>query len=162
MKFRTLGMSGLRVSAVGLGCMGLSHAYGTPVKKNEFMSLLADAVDMGYTFFDTAEVYGTPDNPHLNEEMLGEALKAYRDRVVIATKFGIRFDHPELPGNHPLITDSCPEAIRESVESSLRRLRTDHIDLYYQHRIDKNVEPEVVADTMSELIKEGNILHWGI
>lgn len=162
MKFRTLGMSGLRVSAVGLGCMGLSHAYGTPVKKNEFMSLLADAVDMGYTFFDTAEVYGTPDNPHLNEEMLGEALKAYRDRVVIATKFGIRFDHPELPGNHSLITNSCPEAIRESVESSLRRLRTDHIDLYYQHRIDKNVEPEVVADTMSELIKEGKILHWGI
>lgn len=154
MKFRTLGMSGFRVSAVGLGCMGLSHAYGTPVKKNEFMSLLADAVDMGYTFFDTAEVYGTPDNPHLNEEMVGEALKAYRDRVVIATKFGIRFDHPELPGNHPLITDSCPKAIRESVESSLRRLRTDHIDLYYQHRIDKNVEPEVVADTMSELIKE--------
>ena len=142
--------------------MGLSHAYGTPVKKNEFMSLLADAVDMGYTFFDTAEVYGTPDNPHLNEEMVGEALKAYRDRVVIATKFSISFDHPELPGNHPLITDSCPEAIRESVESSLRRLRTDHIDLYYQHRIDKNVEPEVVADTMSELIKEGKILHWGI
>ena len=92
-------MSGLRVSAVGLGCMGLSHAYGTPVKKEEFMSLLADSVDMGYTFFDTAEVYGTPDDPHLNEEMVGEALKPYRDRVVIATKFGIRFDHSEQPGN---------------------------------------------------------------
>ena len=162
MKFRTLGMSGLRVSAVGLGCMGLSHAYGTPVKKEEFMSLLADSVDMGYTFFDTAEVYGTPDNPHLNEEMVGEALKPYRDRVVIATKFGIRFDHPEQPGNHPLITDSRPMAIREAVEGSLRRLRTDHIDLYYQHRIDRNVAPEVVADTMAQLIKEGKILHWGI
>ena len=162
MKFRTLGMSGLRVSAVGLGCMGMSHAYGTPVNEDEFMLLLADAVDMGYTFFDTAEVYGTPDNPHLNEEMMGEALKPYRDRVVIATKFGIRFDHPEQPSNHTLITDSRPEAIREAVEGSLRRLQTDHIDLYYQHRIDRNVAPEVVADTMAQLIKEGKILHWGI
>ena len=118
MKFRTLGMSGLRVSAVGLGCMGLSHAYGAPVNEDEFMSLLADALDIGYTFFDTAEVYGTPDNPHLNEELMGEALKPYRDRVVIATKFGIQFDHPEQAGNHPLITDSRPEAIRKLLLSA--------------------------------------------
>lgn len=162
MKFRTLGMSGLRVSAVGLGCMGMSHAYGKPADKKDMTELLAEAVDMGYSFFDTAEIYGTPDNPHTNEELLGEALAPYRDRVVIATKFGIRFDHPELPGNHPLITDSRPERIRRSVEESLRRLRTDHIDLYYQHRIDKDIEPEAVADTMARLIKEGKILHWGI
>ena len=162
MIFRTLGKSNLQVSAVGLGCMGLSHAYGAPANKEDILTLLANAVDMGCTFFDTAEIYGTPDNPHLNEEMVGEALAPYRNKVVIATKFGIRFDHPELPGNHPLIPDSRPEVIRAAVEGSLRRLRTDHIDLYYQHRIDKNVEPEVVADTMSELIKEGKILHWGI
>ena len=162
MIFRTLGKSNLQVSAVGLGCMGLSHAYGAPTDKEEIMTLLANAVDMGCTFFDTAEIYGTPDNPHLNEEMVGEALAPYRNKVVIATKFGIRFDHPELPGSHPLIPDSRPEVIRAAVEGSLRRLRTDHIDLYYQHRIDKSVEPEVVADTMSELIKEGKILHWGI
>lgn len=162
MIFRTLGKSNLQVSAVGLGCMGLSHAYGAPADKEDILTLLANAVDMGCTFFDTAEIYGTPDNPHLNEEMVGEALAPYRNKVVIATKFGIRFDHPELPGNHSLIPDSRPEVIRAAVEGSLRRLRTDHIDLYYQHRIDKNVEPEVVADTMSELIKEGKILHWGI
>lgn len=162
MIFRILGKSNLQVSAVGLGCMGLSHAYGAPADKEDIMTLLANAVDMDCTFFDTAEIYGTPDNPHLNEEMVGEALAPYRNKVVIATKFGIRFDHPELPGNHPLISDSRPEVIRAAVEGSLRRLRTDHIDLYYQHRIDKNVEPEVVADTMSELIKEGKILHWGI
>ena len=161
-KFRTLGMSGLRVSAVGLGCMGMSHAYGKPASKEKIDELIADAVDMGYTFFDTAEVYGTPSNPSHNEEALGEALKPYRDKVVIATKFGIHFDHPELPGNHPLVPDSCPETIRASVEGSLRRLRTDHIDLYYQHRIDPKVEPEIVADVMSSLIKEGKILHWGI
>ena len=162
MIFRTLGKSNLQVSAVGLGCMGLSHAYGAPADKEDILTLLANAVDMGCTFFDTAEIYGTPDNPQLNEEMVGEALAPYRNKVVIATKFGIRFDHPELPGNHSLIPDSRPEVIRAAVEGSLRRLRTDHIDLYYQHRIDKNVEPEVVADTMSELIKEGKILHWGI
>ena len=162
MIFRTLGKSNLQVSAVGLGCMGLSHAYGAPADKEDILTLLANAVDMGCTFFDTAEIYGTPDNPHLNEEMVGEALAPYRNKVVIATKFGIRFDHPEPPGNHPLIPDSRPEVIRAAVEGSLRRLRTDHIDLYYQHRIDKNVEPEEVADTMAALIREGKILHWGI
>lgn len=162
MKFRTLGMSGLHVSAVGLGCMGMSHAYGKPADKNEMVELLAEAVDMGYTFFDTAELYGTPDNPNYNEEVVGEALHEFRDKVVIATKCGIRFARPDLASNHDIITDSRPEAIRRSVEGSLRRLRTNHIDLYYQHRIDKNVEPEVVADIMSDLIKEGKILHWGI
>ncbi len=162
MKFRTLGMCGLRVSAVGFGCMGMSHAYGRPADKEEMIELLAEAVDMGYTFFDTAELYGTPDRPNYNEEVVGEALHKYRDKVVIATKCGIRFARPDLASNHDIITDGRPESIRRSVEGSLRRLRTDHIDLYYQHRIDKEVEPEVVADTMSSLIKEGKILHWGI
>ncbi len=162
MKFRILGMSGLRVSAVGLGCMGMSHAYGRPADKEEMIELLAEAVDMGYTFFDTAELYGTPDNPNYNEEVVGEALQKYRDKVVIATKCGIRFARPDLASNHDIITDGQAESIRRSVEGSLSRLRTDHIDLYYQHRIDKEVEPEVVADTMSSLIKEGKILHWGI
>lgn len=140
----------------------MSHAYGKPADKDEMVELLAEAVDMGYTFFDTAELYGTPDNPNHNEEVVGEALYKFRDKVVIATKCGIRFAHPDLASNHDIITDGRPEAIRRSVEGSLRRLRTDHIDLYYQHRIDKDVEPEVVADTMSGLIKEGKILHWGI
>ncbi len=162
MEFRTLGMSGLRVSAVGLGCMGMTHAYGKPANKKDMTELLAEAVDMGYTFFDTSEIYGTPENPHLNEELLGEPLSPYRDKVVIATKCGIRFAHPEHAVNHDIITDGRPETIRRAVEGSLRRLRTDHINLYYQHRIDKNVEPEVVADTMAALIKEGKILYWGI
>lgn len=162
MKFRTLGMSGLRVSAVGLGCMGMSHAYGRPADKVKMKELLAEAVDMGYTFFDTAELYGSPENPNLNEELVGEALAPYRDRVVIATKCGVRFAHPEQADNHDVVVDGRPEQIRLSVEGSLRRLRTDHIDLYYQHRIDKNVEPEAVAETMAELIKEGKILHWGV
>ncbi len=162
MKFKFLGRNGLQVSAVGLGCMGMSHAYGKPADKDEMIELLAEAVDMGYTFFDTAELYGTPDRPNYNEEVVGEALYKFRDKVVIATKCGIRFARPDLASNHDIITDGRPESIRRSVEGSLRRLRTDHIDLYYQHRIDKEVEPEVVADTMSGLIKEGKILHWGI
>lgn len=162
MKFRTLGLSGLRVSAVGLGCMGMSHAYGKPANKTEMIELLAEAVDMGYTLFDTAEMYGSPEQPHLNEEIVGEALAPYRDKVAIATKCGIRFAHPELASNHDIVVDGRTEAIRWSVEGSLRRLRTDHIDLYYQHRIDPQVEPEVVADTMATLMREGKILHWGI
>lgn len=162
MDYRTLGPSGLRVSAVGLGCMGMSHAYGAPADKHEMIALLADAVDMGYTFFDTAEVYGTPENPHDNEELLGEALKLFRDHVVIATKFGVSFDKASEPGTHSLIPCSRPEVIRRSVEDSLRRLQTDRIDLYYQHRIDPNVRPEEVAEVMAELIREGKILHWGI
>lgn len=162
MNYRTLGLSGLRVSAVGLGCMGMSHAYGAPADKHEMTRLLADAVDMGYNFFDTAETYGTPQNPHDNEELLGEALKPFRDRIVIATKFGISFDKPDEPGTHKLVPCSQPDVIRRSVEGSLRRLQTDHIDLYYQHRIDPNVQPEEVAGVMADLIREGKILHWGI
>ena len=162
MYYRTLGLSGLRVSAVGLGCMGMSHAYGAPADRQEMTELLADAVEMGYTLFDTAEVYGTPDRPHHNEELLGEALRPYRDRIVIATKFGLTFDHPDAAGPHALIPDARPETIRRSVEGSLRRLRTDHIDLYYQHRIDPSIESEAVAEVMADLIREGKILHWGI
>lgn len=128
----------------------------------EMSELLAYAFDMGYTLFDTAEVYGTPDRPHDNEELLGEALQPFRNRIVIATKFGLNFDAPESYGPHKLIPDSRPETIRRSVETSLRRLRTDHIDLYYQHRIDPHTEPEAVAEVMEALIKEGKILHWGI
>lgn len=150
------------MSAVGLGCMGMSHAYGKPADSDEMKDLLSEAVDMGYTFFDTAELYGSPENPNLNEEIVGEALAPYRDKVVIATKCGVRFANPEQADNHDVVVDGRPERIRLSVEGSLRRLRTDHIDLYYQHRIDKNVEPEAVADTMADLIREGKILHWGI
>ena len=162
MKYRILGLSGLRVSSVGLGCMGMSHAYGAPADKHEMTELLAYAVEMGYTFFDTAEVYGTPDRPHDNEELLGKALRPFRDRIVLATKFGLTFDAPHAAGPHALIPDSRPEIIRRSVEESLCRLHTDRIDLYYQHRIDPKVEPEEVAATMAELIREGKILHWGI
>lgn len=162
MEYRTLGLSGLRVSAVGLGCMGMSHGYGVPADKREMTRLLQDAVDMGYTMFDTAEIYGTVDDPHANEELLGDALHPFRSRIVLATKFGLIFDNPEGDGPHPLIPDARPEAIRRAVEGSLRRLRTDYIDLYYQHRIDPAVEPEEVADVMRDLITEGKILHWGI
>lgn len=152
----------LTVSPVGLGCMGMSHAYGAPADRKTMRTLLADAVEMGYTLFDTAEVYGTDTNPHDNEELLGEALKPYRDKVVITTKFGLTFDKSHEPGPYPLIPDSAPDSIRRAVEGSLHRLQTDHIDLYLQHRIDPAVEPEIVADTMAELIKEGKILNWGI
>ena len=162
MYYRTLGLSGLRVSAVGLGCMGMSHAYGAPADKHKMTELLADAVEMGYTFFDTAEIYGTANRPHDNEELLGKALRPFRDRIVIATKFGLAFDAPHVAGPHTLIPDSRPVTIRRSVEGSLRRLCTDRIDLYYQHRIDPKVAPEEVAATMAELIREGKITHWGI
>lgn len=162
MEYRTLGLSNLRVSAVGLGCMGMSHGYGVPADKREMTRLLQDAVDMGYTMFDTAEIYGTVDDSHANEELLGDALHPFRSRIVLATKFGLTFDNPEGDGPHPLIPDARPEAIRRAVEGSLRRLRTDYINLYYQHRIDPAVEPEEVAGVMRDLITEGKILHWGI
>lgn len=157
MKQVELGRSGLRVSPVGLGCMGMSHAYGAPADKQEMAELIGEAVEMGYTLFDTAESYGTADEPHDNELLVGEALKPYRDKVVIATKCGLT-----IAPDHSLITDASPATIRKSVEGSLKRLQTDHIDLYYQHRIDPKVEPETVAQTMDELIREGKILHWGI
>ena len=162
MKKRILGAGGLEVSALGLGCMGLSHAYSAPTEKNEAIRFIRQAVEMGYIFFDTAEIYGTQDNPYDNERIVGEALAPYRDKVKIATKFGVRFD---LSGNtvpYPIIPDSRPERIRESVEGSLKRLRTDHIDLYFQHRIDPDISAEKVAGVMKDLIKEGKILHWGI
>lgn len=158
MKTRILGKD-LKVSAVGLGCMGMTHASGAPADVKEMTELLAQAVDMGYTMFDTAECYTgvNPDgNTAYNEELVGQALKPYRDKIVLAIKCGVQHkgDHLEM--------DSRPETIRKSVEGSLKKLQTDHIDLYYQHRIDPKVEPEEVAGTMSELIKEGKILHWGI
>lgn len=160
MKTRIL--KNLTVSAVGLGCMGFSHAYGAPTDEKETIRLLRRAVDLGYTFFDTAEVYGTPDNPHINEELVGKALAPIRDKVVIATKFGLRFDFESGKVPIPLIPDSKPETIRQSVEGSLKRLNTDHIDLYFQHRIDPEMEPEEVAGVMADLIREGKITHWGI
>lgn len=161
MKYQILGKD-LKVSAVGLGCMGLSHAYGEPVDKDTAVKFIQKAVEAGYTFFDTAEIYGTADDPHINEKIVGEALKPYRDKVVIATKFGITFDHDSGIIPLPLVTDSRPEVIRKSVEGSLKRLQTDHIDLYYQHRLDKNVPIEEVAGVMADLIREGKILHWGL
>lgn len=161
MKYRTLG-NDLTVSAVGLGCMGMSHAYGAPADKKEMTELLARAVDMGYTFFDTAEIYGTPEHPHDNEELVGAALAPYRNQVKIATKFGIHFDMESPQVNKPLVPDSRPEVIRASVEASLKRLGTDHIDLYYQHRPDPDVPVEEVAGVMTELIQEGKITHWGL
>ena len=161
MKYQILGKD-LKVSAVGLGCMGLSHAYGEPVDKDTAVKFIQKAVEAGYTFFDTAEIYGTADDPHINEKIVGEALKPYRDKVVIATKFGITFDHDSGIIPLPLVTDFRPEFIRKSVEGSLKRLQTDHIDLYYQHRLDKNVPIEEVAGVMADLIREGKILHWGL
>lgn len=161
MQYRTLG-SDLTVSAVGLGCMGMSHAYGAPADKKKMAELLAQAVDLGYTFFDTAEVYGTPEHPHDNEELVGAALKPYRDKIVLATKFGIHFDMSSTATNKPLVPDSRPEVIRASVEASLKRLGTDHIDLYYQHRLDPKIPIEEVAGVMADLIREGKITHWGL
>lgn len=161
MKKRILGKD-LIVSAVGLGCMGMSHAYGAPADKREMTELLARAVDLGYRFFDTAEVYGTPERPHDNEELLGTALHPYRNKIVIATKFGIHFDMNSSQVNKPLAPDSRPETIRASLESSLTRLNTDHIDLYYQHRPDPAVPIEEVAAAMADFIREGKITHWGL
>ena len=152
----------LRVSAVGFGCMGLSHGYGAPLDKREAVRLLRQAEEEGYTFFDTAEVYGVSSDPHINERLVGEALAPYRNQTVIATKFGLRFDFESGKTPLPLIPDSRPETIRRSVEGSLKRLGTDHIDLYFQHRIDPHVEPEAVASVMADLIREGKITHWGI
>ena len=161
MKHRLLGKD-LEVSAVGLGCMGMSHAYGSAPDKKEMTELLAQAVDLGYTFFDTAECYGLPENPHHNEELLGEALKPLRNKIIIGTKFGITFDYSSPEINLPVIADSRPETVRKAVEGSLRRLQTDHIDIYYQHRQDPDVPVEEVAGVISELIREGKILHWGL
>lgn len=161
MEQRILGKD-LKVSAIGLGCMGMSHAYGAPADKNEMCNLIAQAVDLGYNFFDTAECYGTSTDPHDNEKLVGKALKPFRNKVIIATKFGVKFDENSKETNHSIIPDSNPVVIRKSVEGSLKRLDTDHIDLYYQHRLDPNVPIEEVAGVMADLIKEGKITHWGL
>lgn len=161
MNIRTLGRD-LEVSAIGLGCMGMSHAYGPAADKKEMTKLLSQAVELGYTFFDTAEVYGTPENPHDNEKLLGEALKPYRNKIVLASKCGIRFDETSSSVNKPLIPDGRPETIKKSVDGSLKRLQMDHLDLYYIHRIDQNVPIEETAGAMKELMEQGKIMHWGI
>jgi aryl-alcohol dehydrogenase-like predicted oxidoreductase len=156
MKKRKLGKSNLEVSAIGLGCMGMSFAYGPPGDKQEMISLLRAAVERGVTFFDTAEVYG----PFTNEELIGEGLAPFRKQVVIATKFGFKPDStPETRWSN---LDSRPEHIREVAEASLKRLRTDVIDLFYQHRVDPNVPIEDVAGTVKELIDEGKVKHFGL
>ncbi|AYB38193.1 aldo/keto reductase [Brevibacillus laterosporus] len=149
---RKLGKSDLEVSAIGLGCMGMSHGYGPASDKKEMISLIHAAIDRGVTFFDTAEIYG----PYLNEELVGEALAPFKGKVVIATKFGIQM------ANGKQVLNSKPEYIRQAVEGSLKRLKVDTIDLYYQHRVDPNVPIEEVAGTIQDLIKEGKIKYWGL
>lgn len=153
---------GLVVSAVGLGCMGMSHANGAPMDENEAVELLRQAAGMGYTYFDTAETYGFKEDPHHNEKLLGRAFRGMRDTVIISTKFGVAFDYAADPNRPTLKLDSDPATIRRSAEGSLERLGTDYIDLYFQHRIDPSVEPEVVAGVMKDLMAEGKIRHWGI
>jgi len=159
MKKRILGKSGLEVSALGLGCMGMSFSYGPPKDRQEMITLIRTAVERGITFFDTAEVYG----PFTNEELVGEALAPLRDRVVIATKFGFdtSVDPRAMKGAGPVL-NSRPEHIKEVAEASLKRLRTDVIDLFYQHRVDPAVPIEEVAGAVKELIQEGKVKHFGL
>jgi aryl-alcohol dehydrogenase-like predicted oxidoreductase len=154
MQIRELGRSGLSVSAIGLGCMGISHAYCTALSKEDGVKLIRGAVDRGVTFFDTAEVYG----PFTNEEVVGEALRPVRDRVMIGTKFGFAID----PDNWSREVNSRPEHIRRAVEGSLKRLGVETIDLLYQHRVDPNVPIEDVAGTVRDLIAEGKARHFGM
>ncbi|MGB8028354.1 MAG: aldo/keto reductase [Terracidiphilus sp.] len=156
MQKRKLGKSKLEVSAIGLGCMGMSFSYGAPKDVPEMISLIRAAVDRGVTFFDTAEVYG----PFTNEELVGEALAPVRDKVVIATKFGFNTKGDKRPGAQGL--DSRPEHIKEVAEASLKRLRTDVIDLFYQHRVDPNVPIEEVAGAVKDLIAQGKVRHFGL
>ena len=153
MQKRKLGNSNLEVSAIGLGCMSMSFGYGPPADKQEMIALIRTAAECGVTFFDTAEVYG----PFTNEELVGQALAPVRDRVVIATKFGFEFEGGKQNG-----LDSRPAHIREVAEASLKRLETDRIDLFYQHRVDPNVPIEDVAGTVNDLIREGKVKHFGL
>jgi aryl-alcohol dehydrogenase-like predicted oxidoreductase len=152
MNQRTLGKSGLEVSALGLGCMGLSFGYGPATEKKEAIKVIRAAYERGVTFFDTAEAYG----PYLNEELVGEAVEPFRKKVIIATKFGFK------EGNPAKGLDSRPERIREHTEAALKRLRTDAIDLLYQHRVDPDVPIEDVAGTVKELIRQGKVKHFGL
>ncbi|WP_276371861.1 aldo/keto reductase [Chryseolinea sp. H1M3-3] len=152
MKYRKLGKSGLEVSAIGLGCMGLSFGYGPATEKQEGIKLIRRAYELGVNFFDSAEAYG----PFTNEELLGEAVQSFRDNVVLATKFGFK------GGNSTAGLDSTPENIRAVAEASLKRLKTDRIDLFYQHRVDPNVPIEDVAGTVADLMKEGKVKHFGL
>ena len=155
-KTRILGQ-GLEVSAIGLGCMGMDHAYGAPADREEMIKLIRHAVTLGCNFFDTAVVYG-----EANEVLLGKALEIFpRDEVIIATKFGI-YGQEIVDGKPQNILNSKPDSIREQLEGSLKRLGVDYIDLYYQHRVDPEVEPEIVASVMKELIAKGKIKHWGL
>jgi aryl-alcohol dehydrogenase-like predicted oxidoreductase len=154
MQKRKPGKSNLEVSAIGLGCMGMSFAYGPPKDKQEMISLIRKAVELGVTFFDTAEVYG----PFTNEELVGEALAPFRGEVVVSTKFGFKFG----PKGEQIGLDSRPEHIKEVAEASLKRLRTDVIDLFYQHRVDPNVPIEGVAGAVKDLIQEGKVKHFGL
>jgi aryl-alcohol dehydrogenase-like predicted oxidoreductase len=156
MQKRKLGKNNLEVSALGLGCMGMSFSYGPPKDKQEMIALIRAAVDRGITFFDTAEIYG----PFTNEELVGEALSPIRDQVVIATKFGFRIEGEGRPGSNGL--DSRPAHIRQVAEASLKRLGTDVIDLLYQHRVDPEVPIEDVAGTVKDLIQEGKVKHFGL
>ena len=155
MQKRKLGKSGLEVSAIGLGCMGMSASYGQPHDKREMISLLHAAVERGITFFDTAEVYG----PFTNEQLVGEGLAPLRDKVVIATKYGFKIDPAT---GKQAGTDSRPEHIKKVCEASLKRLKTDHIDLFYQHRVDPNVPIEDVAGAVKDLIQQGKVRHFGL
>ena len=154
MQKRKLGKSNLEVSAIGLGCMGMSSGYGPAKDKQEMISLIRAAFEQGVTFFDTAEMYG----PFTNEELAGEALAPFREKVVIATKFGFKIG----PKDEQIGLDSRPEHIKEVVDASLKRLRTDVIDLFYQHRVDPNVPIEDVAQAIKDLIQEGKVKHFGL
>src|SRR3989442_4577680 len=154
MQKRKLGNSNLEVSAIGLGCMGMSFGYGPAADKQEMISLIRSAVERGITFFDTAEVYG----PFINEELVGEALAPFREQVVIATKFGFKFG----PKGEQAGLDSRPEHIKHVAEASLKRLKTDVIDLFYQHRVDPDVPIEDVAGALKDLIQEGKVKHFGL
>jgi aryl-alcohol dehydrogenase-like predicted oxidoreductase len=156
MKKRKLGKSNLEVSALGLGCMGMSSGYGPAADKNEMISLIHKAVELGITFFDTAEAYG----PFVNEELVGEALAPFRKQVVIATKFGFKFDSSSERGLSGV--DSRPEHIKDVANASLKRLKVDTIDLFYQHRVDPEVPIEDVAGAVKELIQEGKVKHFGL
>lgn len=158
MQKRKLGNTGLEVSALGLGCMGMNHSYAPFPEKKDMISMIRKAVEKGVTFFDTAEIYG----PFINEELVGEALQPLRKEVVIATKFGFGYASEDGIKYRSIGVDSSPGNIKRSVEGSLKRLRTEVIDLYYQHRVDPNVPIEEVAETVKDLIKEGKVNHFGL